>query len=408
MNSEKAALKSVSLHSIYQDLLTAVEETLVPHNAKPFSNISNEIPSDIPEIQIRGNDVRTFVLLMLLTSIQNSREGTAITLNAKANNYTVDLSLTFTPNPMFVLLTKGTRESFEKDIEISTLLNASDPYVTFHLARAYGMRQHVNLWVETIPPDKAVIHAYFPLNMPAVPEAGKLPTILVIEDNRQISMLLELYLKHEGYKTIAAINGVEGITMAEEMKPDLITLDVMMPEMDGWQALRELKTNEATKNIPITVISVLRDVQVGFEFGASDYLTKPVNRNDLINSTNRLIAPYRDFTPLKAGSPNALRMFSSDELALAIAKERTGAGSLYHAKTSSALVDTQIAAGQNVPDAFIVDTRESIISGLSAACRVRLHPALEDTPILAVATQGQSSLFQRFAPSIIAGAITLS
>lgn len=398
---ESLEIRSLSLHTLFNDLLNDAAASLPRHDATIFSRISNQIPLGIQEVQCRGDDIFSFAFLLLVASINNAREQSPIVIDAKVNRYTLDLTFSFTPNPMFVLLSKGTREALEKDIETETLLNASDPFITFHLARKIGTRLHVNLWVETIPPDKAVIHAYFPLHLPSIPEEGKAPSILIIEDNRQISMLLELYLKHDGYETYTALNGIDGIQAAVEHTPDLITLDVMMPEMDGWQALRELKTIPETRHIPIVVISVLRDVQVGFEFGASDYLTKPVNRADLIDVVNSLLAQYRDHSAPPLGSNARVRLCSMNSELRSGIEDVPGIRELAFADTSTDIVDSEIVEGEGMPDVFVVDTHESVVAGIAAACRVRLHGMLDDKPVVAAGSEKQATFLKKWACCIL-------
>jgi CheY-like chemotaxis protein len=208
-------------------------------------------------------------------------------------------------------------------------------------------------------------------------------------------MLLELYLKHERYETLSAINGIEGITLAKEEQPDLITLDVMMPEMDGWQALRELKTLEETRQIPIIVISVLRDVQVGFEFGASDYLTKPVNRTDLNNAVQRLtsLPSVPKVPPLEEIS--AVRLLGTDDTPATFLTGGIGKATIDMTSTASDIVTPEIAVGDGVPDVFLVDAREDLVSALAAANRIKLFPSLADVPVIAVTTPEQKDFCAR-------------
>jgi CheY-like chemotaxis protein len=114
------------------------------------------------------------------------------------------------------------------------------------------------------------------------------PTVLVIDDETTARELLARYLSSEGFRVYTAVNGPTGIEMAKELKPNAITLDVMMPSIDGWSVLQQLKADPETTDIPIVMVSIVDNCEMGFTLGASDYLTKPVNRNALAKTLAKL------------------------------------------------------------------------------------------------------------------------
>jgi CheY-like chemotaxis protein len=112
--------------------------------------------------------------------------------------------------------------------------------------------------------------------------------VLVVDDNQAIHQLFERYLAPHHYEVIHARNGPEALQLAAEAHPDLITLDVMMPSMDGWQVLRSLAQNPATQHIPVIVCSVLKEPELASSLGARAYLKKPVDRLELLATLSRL------------------------------------------------------------------------------------------------------------------------
>jgi CheY-like chemotaxis protein len=90
------------------------------------------------------------------------------------------------------------------------------------------------------------------------------------------------FLTREGFQVSVAPDGEEGIRLAKEVKPDVITLDVLMAEMDGWAVLSSLKAAPETADIPVVVLTMFDDKEMGFALGASDYMTKPINRDRLL------------------------------------------------------------------------------------------------------------------------------
>lgn len=114
-------------------------------------------------------------------------------------------------------------------------------------------------------------------------------TILVVEDNPQALKLLSLYLTQAGYEVLTAANGTRALELAEKYCPIAITLDLLLPDRDGWEVLTELKASSRTREIPVVIISVLDRQSLGFQLGASEYLTKPVERTELLQVLRRFI-----------------------------------------------------------------------------------------------------------------------
>ena len=103
------------------------------------------------------------------------------------------------------------------------------------------------------------------------------PSVLVIDDERAVHELLGRELGAYGYRVIHAYGGQEGLRLAGEVRPDAITLDVIMPGTDGWAVLRSLKADPVLRGIPVVLVTILGDREMGFALGAAEYLTKPVD-----------------------------------------------------------------------------------------------------------------------------------
>ena len=117
------------------------------------------------------------------------------------------------------------------------------------------------------------------------PDSGR--TILVVEDNPQAAKLLSLYLSQAGYEVMVAQNGAKALELAEQYHPLAITLDLLLPDLDGWEVLAELKASPITRDIPVVIVSVLDRQSLGFQLGASEYLVKPVERTELLHALKR-------------------------------------------------------------------------------------------------------------------------
>jgi CheY-like chemotaxis protein/nitrogen-specific signal transduction histidine kinase len=111
--------------------------------------------------------------------------------------------------------------------------------------------------------------------------------VLAIDDDAVARQLLQRYLTREGFRVLEAADGESGLALAESERPDVITLDVLMPSMDGWSVLSALKSNSSVADIPVVMLSVMDDRSIGFAMGASDYLTKPIDRSRLVATLKR-------------------------------------------------------------------------------------------------------------------------
>ena len=112
--------------------------------------------------------------------------------------------------------------------------------------------------------------------VPAV--AGTAGTVLVIDDDPAARQLLSRMLQKEGFQVLEATGGEEGIELARVQRPDVITLDVLMPGLDGWGVLAVLKSDTALATIPVVMVTITDDRQLGFSLGAVEYLSKPIDR----------------------------------------------------------------------------------------------------------------------------------
>jgi len=136
----------------------------------------------------------------------------------------------------------------------------------------------------------------------ALAEGGS-NTVLVIDDDPTVRQMMRRYLQREGFRVVTAADGEEGLRIAARIVPSVITLDVVMPEKDGWDVLRSLKSDPRLSSIPVVMLSIIDEKNKGYALGASDYVVKPVNRQQLVSvlekyrmsdSTNRVLVVEDD------------------------------------------------------------------------------------------------------------------
>jgi signal transduction histidine kinase/CheY-like chemotaxis protein/CHASE3 domain sensor protein len=128
------------------------------------------------------------------------------------------------------------------------------------------------------------------------------PLILVVEDNPEAAEILARHLEAGGFRMSVARTGTAALAMARDLLPVAITLDILLPEIDGWEVLTRLKADELTRNIPVVVVSVIDNPALGRALGALDYFVKPVDRSALLSRLGR----YAFTTRVKRGEIRVL------------------------------------------------------------------------------------------------------
>jgi two-component system response regulator VicR len=126
------------------------------------------------------------------------------------------------------------------------------------------------------------------------PMSTEIRRIVCIEDELEMIELVKLILSRHHYEVIGAIGGEQGLQTIAEVKPDLVLLDLMMPEMDGWEVYQRMRASEELRDIPVIVVTAKAqsiDRVLGLHIArVDDYITKPFGPQDLIDSVNRVLA----------------------------------------------------------------------------------------------------------------------
>ncbi len=205
--------------------------------------------------------------------------------------------------------------------------------------------------------------------------------VLVIDDDETVRELLATHLKKLGYQVRLASSGEEGIKLARQQRPDAITLDIMMPSMDGWSVLSLLKSDPKLASVPVIVLSIVENRRLGYALGASDYLTKPVSRQQL----ELILQRYQPQTP----SPQVLVI--DDDPAMREMMQYM----LQRAGWRVCVAENGVAGLKQVahysPDIVLLDLMMPVMDGFEFLHRLRAQPAFQSTPVIVLTARDLSA-----------------
>ncbi len=197
--------------------------------------------------------------------------------------------------------------------------------------------------------------------------------ILVVDDEPEISMLIQIYLEKEGYDVIKAFSGEEAVEVARQERPDLITLDIMMEKMDGFEVLQELKDRSDTANIPVIILSILSDEYKGIKLGAVDYLTKPINV-DKMSKTISNVLQHADIS-------KKILIVDDDRDLVRLSQEiLTSRG--YNVITAYNGLEGIIAAKKEHPDLILLDIKMPELNGYEVINKLKKAKETSKIPII--------------------------
>ena len=215
---------------------------------------------------------------------------------------------------------------------------------------------------------------------------GLKPTILVVDDDASVRTLLADYLEKEGYRVITAEGGHEGIRLAREHLPFAITLDVLMPDLDGWEVIRQLKADTRTHDIPVIMVSVSNDQATGIALGATSFLIKPVDRQLLVGELQKIALLRQVRHVMVVDDDRATR----DYLAATL-MERGYRVSLADGGRQAL---EQLSTVQ--PDVIVLDLMMPEIDGFQVLEKLRGEAATRDLPVIVATAKDLSPVERAF------------
>jgi len=217
--------------------------------------------------------------------------------------------------------------------------------------------------------------------LPASTGAQQQPTVLVIDDDPAVRDLMQRFLSREGLHMIAAANGTEGLRLAQAEHPDAITLDVLMPDMDGWSVLAALKAEPTLADIPVIMITIADQQHGGYSLGAVDYLTKPIE-------WKRLTAILQANLPIDA--TNGVLIVEDDARIRKMLRRRLGKQGWMVTEAENGRVALEYLA-EAMPDIVLLDLMMPEMDGFQFLDRIRADARWHSIPIVVITAKELSA-----------------
>jgi len=286
-------LERFDIAAMIQDVATTIRP-LVAQNA---NTLQIHCPQDVGTLRADLTKVRQSLFNLLSNASKFTQQGT-ISLDVARETVDVvecvifrvrDTGIGMTPEQMGKLFQPFTQA------DTSTTRQYGGTGLGLTITRRFCQMMGGDIAVESELRKGTTFTIRLPAEL-ADPKAGQAPevqahptaqpegmsTLLVIDDDPTVRDLLQRFLGKEDFRVVTASGGEEGLRLARELHPDALTLDLLMPGMDGWAVLSALKADADLANIPVIMLTIVDDKNLGYALGASDYLTKPVDRDRLL------------------------------------------------------------------------------------------------------------------------------
>jgi len=381
-------LGSVNLRDMLEGSLVVVKERALAHGI----NLSLEMSDDIDTLIADERKVKQIVFNLLSNAVKFTPDKGKVGIKARQGDSTVEVAVWDTG---VGIAPEDQQRVFEEFQQVGETLTGKPEGTGLGLALTKRLVElhGGSIRLESTPGDGSIFTFTLPITgeaqHPALTvdqqkivaerveqSASTGPLVLVIEDDPKAVDLLRIYLSEAGYAAEIAKDGEEGLEKAKRLSPNAIILDVLLPKVDGWNFLSQIKADATTKDIPVIIVSIVDQKGKGFALGAADYLVKPIKKETLIKALETINwEPKARKTPIKIlaidDDPKAVEL-------IAAALEPKGFKVL---KTYGGEEGVEVAKAEQ-PDVIILDLLMPGVNGFEVLDRLEKAPATKKLPII--------------------------
>jgi PAS domain S-box-containing protein len=359
------------------DLITQVVTALAARAAERALNLHTDLPQVLPEIFVDPDRVIQVLTNLVGNACRYTPSGGEIVVLARAKGDEIRVSVRDTGI--------GISEDDQKRL-FSRFFRSDDPVVQDAPGTGLGLSITKSLvemhggqiWVESTLGEGST----FTFTLPTAQawESSRIgddsertsKKVLVIEDDTDIANLISLHLIGDGREVIIAQRGDKALEMAQRERPDLITLDVLLPDTDGFGVLEQLKSNPITRGIPVIVVSILQDRDDGLRLGAVDYITKPIDKEQLVRSVRRVL--------VRGGT---VLVVDDDKDNLSLMREALRAHN-FGVRTTTRGKRALRVAREVRPALILLDFNLSDMDGYDVLKKLKADPVTQNIPVIMV------------------------
>lgn len=363
--------------------------------------LRRDLPADLPPVRADAMRLRQVLLNLLSNAAKFTDEG-SITVKASMDEgpgghpqVTVSVADTgygIAPEdqkklfqPFSQVDASPTRKSGGSGLGLS---------ISNHLVQMHGGR----IGMDSAPGEGSVFYFTLPVfrgkSEPHTPPGKRI--ILAIDDDPHVINLYERYLQPQGYQVVSLGDPSRAVERVRQLKPFAVTLDIMMPGYDGWRVLTDLKSDAATRDVPVVVCSIVEEREKGFSLGAADYLVKPILEEDLLNALDHLNAD---------GDIREVLVVDDDPHDLRLIGQMLSENGRYHPTLAEGGRNGWASIQARAPHAVILDLFMPDLDGFTILERMRSAETLRDVPVIVVSggdlTAEQQQQLQGFGQRMI-------
>jgi GAF domain-containing protein/DNA-binding response OmpR family regulator/nitrogen-specific signal transduction histidine kinase len=280
-------LRAVSMSEVVKSVMATLEARAQERDLE----LRVDIPEDLPAVWGDSDRITQILTNLVGNAIQYTPSGGSICTSARVNQRMLEVAVADTGIGI-------SEENLEKVFD--RFFRADNPFVQETSGTGLGLaittslvRMHGgDIWVESEVGEGSTFSFTLPLARTMAEVAAESDvslSVLVVEDDADVADLIRLHLESQGYQVVIAGRGDEALRLANEMQPDLITLDIRLPDADGFDVLRELSENPATKDIPVVIVSVVASFEESLRLGAVGYVGKPIDDQALLETVQRVL-----------------------------------------------------------------------------------------------------------------------